>query len=416
MNELPNMDSWEMLFVDFNLITFDCESAGSAGGWAVVESGALAIADGRIAWMGLASGLPSTFPGDLKVEKGEGKYLSPGLIDCHTHLVFAGQRADEWQMRLEGKSYEEIAQAGGGILSTVRATRAASEEELYQRAARRAWQLIRQGVTCIEIKSGYGLDVETEIKILRVAQRLGQSLPVTVCPTLLGAHAVPPEFTGRADEYVDLVVGEMIPAARGLATAVDVFTEGIGFSLKQTERIFTAAKEAGFAIKNHAEQLSCLGGARLAAEMGALSSDHLEYLDVAGVNAMAEHGTVATLLPGAFYFLKEKTPPPVDLLRKKGVPMAVATDWNPGSSPAHSLLLMANMACTFFGLTPVEAIRGMTGNGAKALGLEKEMGKLAVGFRADLAIWDIESPAELAFGIGQNPCAGVIQNGERVAI
>ncbi len=407
----PDADSWDTLLQDFNLLTFDDDLDS---GWGLIESGSVAIAGERIAWVGRTDDLPAV-PESVAVVTGKGEYLSPGLIDCHTHLVFGGQRADEWQMRQEGRSYEEIAKAGGGILSTVAATRRASEEELFSRTKKRAECLLKQGVTTVEIKSGYGLDLETELKMLRVANRVGSELPLTICPTLLGAHAVPAEFRGRPDDYLDVVVNEMIPAAKGLATSVDVFTERIAFDLKQTERVFQAAVDEGLSIKNHAEQLSCMGGAKLVAEMGGLSSDHLEYLDEAGVEAMARHQTIATLLPGAFYFLRESQKPPIESLRRHSVPIAIATDSNPGSSPVMSLLLMANMACVFWGLTPVEAIRGITVNAATALGLADRVGRLRRGYRADLAIWDIETPAELAYGIGHQPCVGVFQKGRRVS-
>lgn len=400
------MENCDRVYSGFNLLTFD-ESVDDQFG--LIENGAVAVTGDRISWIGLVKDLPET--GSAQRIEGNGQFLSPGLIDCHTHLVYGGSRADEWQRRLQGETYEEIARSGGGILSTVNATRAASEDELFESAKKRAQNFIDQGVTTIEVKSGYGLDVETELKILRAANRLEKSLPVTIHPTLLGAHAVPPEFKGRADDYVDLVVQEMIPAAKNLATSVDVFTENIAFNLKQTETVLSVAHHEGFGKKIHAEQLSNMGGAKLAAELGAMSADHLEYLDEAGVAAMAEHGTVAVLLPGAFYFLRETQKPPVELLRKHNVPIAIATDANPGSSPVANILLMANMACTYFGLTPAEALRGLTAGAAKALGAEEEVGMLSVGMKADIACWDVNSPAELAFSIGQNPCVWVLKNG-----
>ena len=402
------MENWDRVYSGFSLLTFDDAIDDQ---WGLIEKGALAIADGKIVWVGKAAELPDV--GGAERVEGNGQFLSPGLIDCHTHLVYGGSRADEWQQRLQGVSYEEIARAGGGILSTVTATRAASEDELFESAKVRAESFIAQGVTSIEIKSGYGLDVETESKMLRAASRLERALPVTIHPTLLGAHAVPPEFKGDADGYIDLVVKEMIPAAKRLATSVDIFTESIAFNLEQTEILLSVAHHEGFRTKIHAEQLSNMGGTKLAAELGAMSADHLEYLDEAGVEAMAEYGTVATLLPGAFYFLKETQKPPVGLLRKYKVPIAIATDANPGSSPVANILLIANMACTYFGLTPAEAIRGMTINAAKALGVEKEVGSLSVGKKADIACWKINSPAELAFAIGHNPCTWAIKNGVR---
>ena len=401
-----NLKNWDRVYSGFHLLTFD-EAIDEE--WGSIVDGAVAIAGGKIAWVGRQQDLPEA--NGVERVTGHGEFLSPGLIDCHTHLVYGGSRADEWQQRLQGVSYEEIARAGGGILSTVKATRAASEDELFESAKQRAEHFVAQGVTTIEIKSGYGLDVENEMKMLRAANRLEKELPLTIHPTLLGAHAVPPEFKDDADGYVDLVVKEMIPAAKRLATSVDIFTENIAFNLQQTETILSVAHHEGFGKKIHAEQLSNMGGAKLAAELGAMSADHLEYLDEAGVQAMAKYGTVATLLPGAFYFLKETQKPSVELLRKYNVPIAIATDANPGSSPVANILLMANMACTYFGLTPAEAIRGMTISAAKALAVEKEVGSLAVGKAADIACWDIVSPAELAFAIGHNPCKWTMKNG-----
>ncbi|MCB1369492.1 MAG: imidazolonepropionase [Rhodobacteraceae bacterium] len=328
--------------------------------------------------------------------------MTPGLIDCHTHVVYGGNRAAEFEARLEGADYKEIARRGGGILSTVRHTRAASEEELFAAALPRLRALMAEGVTTIEIKSGYGLDLETELKLLRVARRVADELPIRVSPTLLGAHALPPEFAGRSDDYITLVCEEMIPAAAEarLADAVDVFCESIAFSVAQCERVFEAAARHGLAIKGHTEQLSNLGGSAMAARHGALSVDHIEYLDEVGVAAMAASGTVATLLPGAFYFLRETQRPPIALLRQYDVPMAVATDVNPGTSPLASILLMMNMACTLFQLTPTEALRGITANGARALGLGDRVGTIAPGMQADLCLWEVEQPAELAYAFG----------------
>jgi imidazolonepropionase len=333
-------------------------------------------------------------------EAGRGGVMTPGLVDCHTHLVYAGDRAGEFEQRLEGVSYEQIARAGGGILSSVRATRAASEDQLIAASLPRLDALLADGVTTLEIKSGYGLTLADELKMLRVARRLGELRPVRVMTTLLGAHALPPEYAGRADDYVRLVCEQMIPAAarEGLADAVDVFCEGIGFSPAQCERIFQAAQEHGLAIKAHAEQLSNLGGSALAARYGALSADHVEYLDEAGVRAMAEAGTVAVLLPGAFQVLRETQLPPIELLRQYGVPMAVASDANPGTSPICLPTLMAHLACTLFRLTPREALAGMTAHAARALGLP-ELGRIAVGAPADLCLWDIRQPAELAYAV-----------------
>ncbi|MCE8012559.1 imidazolonepropionase [Billgrantia desiderata] len=333
---------------------------------------------------------------------GQGGVMTPGLVDCHTHLVFGGSRADEFERRLEGASYEEIARRGGGILSTVRATREASEEQLFSLARPRLEALMREGVTTVEIKSGYGLSVTDELKMLRVARRLGETLPVRVVTTLLGAHALPPEYKDDSDGYIELVCREMIPAAaeQGLADAVDVFCEKIAFSVAQCERVFEAAKAHGLPIKAHAEQLSNLGGSAMAARHGALSADHIEYLDEQGVNALREAGSVAVLLPGAFHTLRETQLPPIAALREAGVPMAIATDANPGSSPLFMPTLMLNFACTLFRLTPREALAGMTAHGARALGLHTQrLGRIVPGAPADLCLWDVESPAELAYAV-----------------
>lgn len=376
-----------------------------AGGLGVIERGAVACdAEGRIVFAGSEADLPLALPRAEAINC-DGRWITPGLIDCHTHLVFGGDRANEFEMRLNGATYEEVARAGGGIVSTVKATRGASLDELYASADRRLNALMAEGVTTIEIKSGYGLDAQTESRQLAVARKLGQTRPVTVRTTFLGAHALPPEFKGDPDGYIGMVAGPMLAAIRGaeLADAVDVFTENIAFSLAQTRKVFEAARALGLPVKIHAEQLSNMGGAALAAEYGALSADHLEYLDKAGAVAMARAGTVAVLLPGAFYFIRETKLPPVDLLRQHGVPIALATDCNPGSSPMTSLLLALNMACTLFRLTPEEALLGVTRNGARALGLQAETGTLEPGKWCDLAIWDIERPAELAYRIGFNP-------------
>lgn len=334
------------------------------------------------------------------VEVGCGGVMTPGLVDCHTHLVYAGNRASEFEQRLEGVSYETIARNGGGILSTVRATRAASEAQLIEASLPRLDALLADGVTTVEIKSGYGLTLEDELKMLRVARRLGELRPVRVLTTLLGAHALPAEYAGRSDDYVNLVCEQMIPAAAQaqLADAVDVFCESIGFTPAQCARIYQAAQVHGLPIKAHAEQLSNLGGSALAAEYGALSVDHIEYLDEAGVRALAQTGTVAVLLPGAFHVLRETKRPPIELLRQYGVPMAVATDANPGTSPIYLPTLMVNLACTLFGLTPREALAGMTAHAAQALGLP-QLGRIALGAPADLCLWDIQQPAELAYAV-----------------
>jgi imidazolonepropionase len=402
---------WDALWINVHLATMD-EAAGAADGYGTIRDGALAVRDGRIAWVGPRCDLPSGWRAGTEHD-GQGAWLMPGLIDCHTHLVYAGNRADEFEMRLAGTSYEKIAKDGGGIASTVRATRAASEDDLVAEGAVRLRRLVAEGVTTVEIKSGYGLDTANELKMLRAARRLGEACGVCVKTTFLGAHALPPEFSGRADDYVALVCDEMLPAvaAANLADAVDAFCESIGFTAAQTARVFDAARRHGLPVKLHADQLSDLGSAQLAAKYGALSADHLEYTSVDSVRAMAEAGTTAVLLPGAFYFLREAQQPPIEMLRRHRVPMAIATDCNPGTSPCTSLLLILNMACTLFGLTPEEALAGATRNAAKALGAEHEMGRLAPGLFADLALWNISRPAELAYAFGANPCVGRIARG-----
>ena len=379
----------------------------------VIEQGAIMVCAGKIAWIGDLDHLPESFD-DLPRNDVGGKWITPSLIDCHTHLVYAGSRADEFAQRLAGASYEDIARKGGGIGSTVTQTRAANEDELYAQSAARLKNLIAEGVGVVEIKSGYGLDLENERKILRVARRLGRDFPVAVTTTFLGAHALPPEYRDRADDYITLVCDTMLPAlhAEGLVDAVDVFCENIGFTLAQSERVFAKAAQLGVPVKMHAEQLSNMGGTVLSARYKALSTDHLEYLDEAGVLAMKQAGTVAVLLPGAFYFLREKQLPPIDLLRKHGVPMALATDCNPGTSPATSLLLMLNVACTLFRLTVPEVLCGVTVHAAKALGQAGRHGKLEAGRAADFAIWDVATLAELAYRIGGNPCSAVVHNGK----
>jgi imidazolonepropionase len=380
--------------------------------YGIVEDGALVSRAGRIAWLGPMAELRTIDGADI-VDL-EGRWITPGLIDCHTHLVHGGDRAAEFEMRLEGASYEAIAKAGGGILSTLSATRAEDEASLRESALRRLDALLAEGVTTVEIKSGYGLNLENEAKMLRVARSLESDRRISVVTTFLGAHALPPEAAGDKDAYIAHVCSEQLPAiaAEGLADAVDVFCEKIAFDRAQTRRVFEAARALNLPIKIHAEQLSNMGGARLAADMGALSADHLEYLDEDGVTALAKSGTVAVLLPGAFYFLRESKHPPIDALRKAGVPLAVATDANPGSSPLTSLLLAMNMACTLFGLTPPEALAGVTINAARALGLAAERGSLEPGKRCDLAIWDIERPAELAYRMGFNPLFARIWSGQ----
>ena len=374
-----------------------------AAGYGMIDAGALVLSDGQIEWVGAEQDLPAQYAG-AAVEDLAGRLVTPGLIDCHTHVVFGGDRAQEFEMRLSGAGYEEIARAGGGINSTVKATRLASFEELVSSALPRVDALISEGLTTLEIKSGYGLEREVELTMLRAAREIGKRRPITVKTTYLGAHATPPEYKGRDDAYIDEVVIPTLIAAHqeGLVDAVDGFCEGIAFQLDQIARVFETAKSLGLPVKLHAEQLSNLGGAKLAASYGALSADHIEYLDEAGVRAMAQAGTVAVILPGAFYTLRETQKPPVDLLRTHKVPMALATDCNPGSSPLTSLLLTMNMGCTLFRLTPAEALAGVTYHAARALGLS-DRGVIAVGKRADLAIWDVSHPAELSYRIGFNP-------------
>jgi imidazolonepropionase len=409
-NQLPaKIDS---LWVNLHLATMT-----DTGPYGMLQDGALGLCDGKIAWMGQRNELPADLKSRaVKVYDGEGGWVTPGLVDCHTHLVYGGSRAREFELRLQGATYEEIARQGGGIRSTVSATREADEESLLNQSVPRLVALMAEGVTTVEIKSGYGLDLETEIRMLRVARTLGERYPLTVVPTFLGAHALPPEYEGRSDPYIDFVCNEVMPqvAAQNLAVAVDAFCEGIGFTLEQTERIFKTAKKLGLAVKLHAEQLSDLGGTALAAQYGALSADHLEYISEDGVKAMAQSGTVAVLLPGAFYFLRETKLPPIDLLRRHSVPIALSTDCNPGSSPAVSLLLMLNMACTLFKLTPEEVLAGITRNGARALGLEDRIGTLEPGKDADFVIWDIAEPAELAYHIGANPLKHVVRQGNLI--
>jgi imidazolonepropionase len=388
---------WDRLLVDCNLATMDPAVPGAFG---AIENGAVGIQDGRIVRVGRRTELAGFQA--RSVEALHGAWLTPGLVDCHTHLVFGGDRAGEFEQRLGGATYEEIARAGGGIASTVKATRAASLEALVEASRPRLRALMQGGVTTVEIKSGYGLDIATELKMLRAAKALGQSEKVRVEATLLALHALPPEFAERREEFVALATDSILPAAaeEGLATAVDAFCEGIGFTPAEVRALFEAARDHGLKIKLHAEQLSNLHGAALAADYEALSADHLEHVDEEGVGAMARAGMVAVLLPGAFYALKETRKPPVDLLRRYGVPMAVATDCNPGTSPVLSPTLMMSMACTQFGLTPEEALAGMTREGARALGLQDEVGTISAGKAADLCVWRVRRPAELCYWIG----------------
>jgi imidazolonepropionase len=371
--------------------------------WGWIERGALLAEGERIVWVGSEGDIPRDAKPQQEFDL-QGALLTPGLIDAHTHLVYGGDRAAEFEQRLQGASYEEIARQGGGITSTVAATRSASDDALFASAQQRARTLMAEGVTTIEIKSGYGLSEQHEARCLSVARRLGRELPLSVRTTSLAAHALPKEYAGRADDYIDAVCGWLLNQhARGLVDAVDAFCDTIGFTPAQTRRVFDAARALGLPVKLHAEQLSNQHGAALAAEYGALSCDHLEHLDAEGIAAMKSNGSVALLLPGAFYFLRETQLPPVAELRAAGVPIAIATDHNPGSSPTLSLLLMINMACTLFRLTPEEAFAGVTVNAARALGLS-DLGRLAPGQRADLAIWDVEHPRELAYRFGANPC------------
>lgn len=373
---------------------------------------AIGVKDGKIHALVPMAELKGPHPAHWQDMKG--KLVTPGLIDCHTHLIFAGSRAEEFELRQQGVPYAEIARRGGGIISTVRATRAASEELLFELALPRVTSLIREGVTTVEIKSGYGLTLADELKMLRVARRLGEALPIRVKTTLLAAHAVPPEYRDDPDSWVETICQEIIPAAAkaGLADAVDVFCEHIGFSLAQTEQVYLAADQYDLPVKGHMDQLSNLGGSTLAANFGALSVDHLEYLDPEGIRALAQRGVVATLLPTAFYFLKETKLPPVAALRKAGVAMAVSSDINPGTAPIVSLRMAMNMACTLFGLTPVEAMVGVTRNAAKALGEQERLGQLKVGMAADFLIWRCAHPAELSYMVGVDQLASRIFNGE----
>ena len=396
------MNKMDLLFTNVSLATM-------VGGYGEQPDAALAVKDGRIAWIGPRAQAPQA----TREHDCGGAWMTPGLVDCHTHIVHAGNRSNEWEARLNGATYEDIARQGGGIMSTVRATREADVDALVAASLPRVQAMLREGVTTLEIKSGYGLELESEARMLQAARRIGELLPVRVATTFLGAHALPPEFAGRADDYVTEVCERMLPrlAEQGLVDAVDAFCERIGFSNAQTGRIFAAARKLGLPVKLHAEQLSDQQGAALVARFGGLSADHLEYLSPEGIAAMADAGTVAVLLPGAYYFLRETVQPPVAALREAGVPMAVSTDCNPGTSPMTSLLLAMNMACTLWRLTPQEALLGTTANAARALGLQNEIGTLEVGKQADLALWDIARPADLAYAIGFNPCKAVCKAG-----
>jgi len=399
---------WDSIWINAHLATL------RAGKYNAVLRGALAVAQGRIAWIGARAELPGE-PAQLarEVHDCEGRWITPGLIDCHTHLVYAGNRACEFELRLQGASDEDIARAGLGPASTVAQTRDASEMELIRGASARLKRLMDEGLTTIEIKSGYGLDTATETRLLRVARLLGASGAVSVKTSFLCAHALPPEYQGRADAYVDLVCAQILPAVAEakLADAVDAVCDGAGFSAQQTQRVLEAAGVLRLPVKLHADQFSDSNGAALAASHRALSADHLEHGNEAGVRALAEAGTVAVLLPGTHYFLRQKQMPPVGLLRSHGVPIAIASDCNPGSSPSNSILLMLNMACVLFGLTPEEALAGVTRNAALALGLGATQGTLEAGKDADFVLWNIDEPADLAYAMGANPCARVVKGG-----
>ena len=406
-------ERWDHLLLDCNLATLM-----ESGGYGLVADGAIGWRDGAIRFVGPMTDLPGDPETLARVcESTHSALVTPGLIDCHTHLVFAGDRAHEFEMRLHGESYEAIAHAGGGILSSVRATRAASEDELFEQSLPRAQGLLRDGATTLEIKSGYGLDLDTEMKMLRVARRVGETLGITVRTTFLGLHALPPEYRDRRDDYVAMVCDEWLPAVarEGLADAVDAFCEGIAFTPEEVRRCFGRARELGLPVKLHADQLSDLGGAALAAEFGGLSADHLECAGLDAVAAMARSGTAAVLLPGSFYALRETRLPPIDALREQRVAMAVATDLNPGTSPLRSLRLAISMACTLFRLTPDEALRGATINAAAALGL-RDRGTLATGQRADVVVWDARSPAELAYWIGGALASRVFAGGAEIPV
>jgi imidazolonepropionase len=401
--------NWDTLWLDARIATMAADAGTPYG---IIEDAAIAVHNKRIAWIGPRQQLPGH---EAKRRISLNRYwVTPGLIDCHTHIIYGDNRSQEFELRLQGAGYEEIARAGGGILSTVKATRAAGQAELIETAAQRLSHLCREGVTVAEIKSGYGLDIDTERRMLQAARALAGRLPVKVMTTCLSAHALPPEYAGQADNYIDLVCEDIIPALaqEKLADAVDAFCETIAFTPGQTEKVFRAAQRCGLPVKLHAGQLSDQGGAQLAARYGALSADHLEYVGETGVAAMAEAGTVAVLLPGAFYTLRETRVPPIELFRRYQVPIAIASDSNPGSSPALSLLLMLNMACTLFRLTPEEALAGVTRYAARALGLAADYGTLEVGKAADFVVWDIDRPAELAYWLGHNPCRQVIRGGE----
>lgn len=401
---------WDSLWLNVHVATMS-----DANSYGEIHEGAIAVKDGLIAWVGHQGQLPKNHSATHSYD-GKGAWLTPGLIDCHTHIVYGGNRSNEFEDRLNGVTYEEISKRGGGINATVTATRLATEIELFEQSKVRVSRLLEEGVTTLECKSGYGLDLASEAKILRVARQLGEQLPVKIRTTFLGAHAVPPEYQGRADDYITLVCEQILPVLvqQGLVDAVDAFCEKIGFSASQTERVFQAAQRYGLPVKLHAEQLSDQGGAALTARYQGLSADHLEYLSEQGIAALAKAGIVAVLLPGAYYFLRETKLPPLAGLRAASVPIAIATDCNPGTSPMTSLLLAMNMACTLFKMTPLEALQGVTRHAAKALGVAQQVGRLVPGMQADFALWGVDRPADLSYAIGANPCCGVVLNGQKL--
>jgi imidazolonepropionase len=404
-------DNWDQVWLGANIATM----AAGGGAYGSMQDAALAIKGERIVWLGTAEeGRQRAQAQDASIHDVRGQWITPGLIDCHTHLVYGGNRVAEFEQRLCGASYEDIARAGGGIQSTVRETRAATEESLYESARARLLCLMAEGITTIEIKSGYGLELAAERRILEVARQLGENLPVSVKKTFLGLHALPPEFSAQRQRYIEEVSGPWLAAlaANGLVDAVDSFCEKIAFSVPETEQFLLAAKNLGLRAHVHAGQLSDMGAAQAAARWGALSADHLEYLGRDGADALAAAGTVAVLLPTAYFTLRQTTPPPVEMLRSAGVPLAVATDNNPGTSPCTSILLSMSMACTLFGLTPEEALAGVTRQAARALGVLDEVGTIEVGKRADLAFWRIGRPAQLCYGLGANPLVAVMYRGK----
>ena len=406
--------SWDILFVHADIATM------ARGRYNIIKDGAIGVAKGKIQWIGPFDKLqnnklqPSPHPIADEIIDCSGKWILPGFVDCHTHLIWAGSRSNEFEMRLSGASYKDIAKQGGGIAATVAAVRRASEDELFNIASRRISHFLSRGITCVEIKSGYGLDLENELKMLAVAERLNQNVPLHVSPTFLGAHALPPEYKGRADDYVDLIINTMLPRVKsqGIACAMDAFCESIAFSTNQTRRLFAAATDIGLPVKLHAEQLSDSGGAALAAQFNALSCDHLEYLSPDGAKAMAHTGVTAVLLPGAFYMLKETRKPPVKDFIRLGIPMALATDLNPGTSPVHDMATVMNMGCILFGLTCEQALAGATINGAKALSLDRRKGSLETGKDADFVVWDIDAPADLSYQVGISPVNKVVIAGK----